>query len=162
MTAIWWPTVRAISWTPLAGAAACLAAVTVVVSVLGARAWPAGLVGIGAAALAAAQVAGMRDPAAPLLAAVPTSTTVRRARRLVLLGPTGLAVWLATVGGPVLGLVALLACGLAAALWCGVAAGVAVPLAWAVVAWSADVDWELHPALVTGAAAVVIVLGRDR
>lgn len=162
MSAVWWPTVRAISWAPLAGAVVCLLAVTAVLSALGARGWPAGLVGIGAGALAGAQVAGMRDPAAPLLAAVPTSAAVRRGRRLALLGPTGLAAWLVTAGGPVLGLVALLACGLAAALWCGVAAGAAVPLAWAVVAWSAGWDWEVHAALVGAAAGVVVVLGRNR
>jgi len=158
MTAIWWPTARAISWTPLAGVAACLLAVPLVVT----DPWPAALVGVAAAALAAAQVAAMHDPAAEILAAVPASAAVRRGRRLALLGPSGLAVWLATAGGPVIGQLALLACGLAVALWCGVAAGAAVPLGWAVVAWSSGWDWEVHPALMSAAAAVVIVQGRNR
>ena len=53
----------------------------------GAGSWPVGLLGIAAAALAAAVVAGLRDPAAALLAAVPTSAAVRRARRLGAAGP---------------------------------------------------------------------------
>ena len=45
--------------------------------------------------MAAAVVVGLRDRAANLLEAVPTSAEVRRARRLTLLVPVGIAVWLA-------------------------------------------------------------------
>ncbi len=139
MTAWVWPTARAISWAPLAGVAACLAAVTVL-----ADPWPASAVGVAAAALASAQVAGLHDPAAALLSASPTSAAVRRVRRLVMLVPAALGVWLATADGPVAGLLALTAVGVAVSAWAGVPLGVAVPLAWAILAWAAGFDWELR------------------
>lgn len=139
MTAWVRPTMRSIGWTPLVGVAACLALVTV-----WADRWPEDLVGVAAASVAAAVVAGLADPAAALLAAVPTSAAVRRARRLALLVPAGCAVWLGTAHGHVLGLLALTAVGVAVSVWAGVPLGVAVPLAWAVLAWSAGFDWELR------------------
>lgn len=139
MTAWVWPTARSISWAPLAVVAACLAAVTAWLD-----RWPADLVGIAAAAVAAAQVAGLRDPAAALLSALPTSTGVRRARRLAMLVPVALAVWLTTASGPVAGLLALTAVGVAVSVRAGVPLGVAVPLAWVVLAWAAGFDWELR------------------
>jgi hypothetical protein len=138
MAAWLWPTVRSISWVPLAGVSACLAAFTVL-----ADHWPDELVGIAAAAVAAALVAGLHDPAAALLAALPTSAAVRRARRLALLVPPGVAVWVATVHGSVLGLLALTAAGVLVSVRSGVPLGVAVPLAWAAFAWAAGIDWEL-------------------
>ena len=138
MTAWVWPTVRSTSWAPLAVVAACLAAVTAWLD-----RWPANLVGIAAAAVAAAQVAGLRDPAATLLAASPTSAAVRRVRRLVLLVPVAVGVWLGTVDGAVVGMLALTAVGVAVSTWAGVPLGVAVPLAWAVLARAAGFDWEL-------------------
>lgn len=139
MTAWVRPTVRSIGWTPLVAVSACLALVTVWTD-----RWPEDLVGIAAAAVAAAVVAGLADPAAALLAAVPTSAAVRRARRLVLLVPLGCAVWLGTAHGHLPGLLALTAAAVAVSVWAGVPPGVAVPLAWAVLAWSAGFDWELR------------------
>jgi hypothetical protein len=139
MSAWLWPTVRSISWAPLVGVSACLAVVTV-----WADRWPEDLEGIGAACVAAAVVAGLADPAASLLAAVPTSEAVRRARRLALLVPVALAVWLATAGGALPGLLVLTAVGVAVSVWAGVPLGVAVPLAWVILARAAGFDWELR------------------
>ncbi|MBA2955933.1 hypothetical protein GON03_16480 [Nocardioides sp. MAH-18] len=139
MAAWLWPTVRSISWAPLAGVSACLLAVTLVTDN-----WNAGLVGIAAAAVAGAQVAGLHDPAAALLSALPTSAAVRRARRLALLVPVALGVWLATVDGSLLGLLALTVVGVAVSVHAGVPAGVAVPLLWAIFAWSAGFEWDLR------------------
>lgn len=160
MTAWLWPTVRSISWAPLAGVAACLAVVAALAAYDGA--WPSSLTGLAAAAVAAAVVAGMHDPAAALLSAVPTSAAVRRARRMVLLVPAGLGIWVATAGGPVLGLLALTAAGLAVAVWVGVPLGVAAPLAWAIAAYAGELDWELRPELVTIAAGAALWAGRNR
>ena len=93
MTAWLVPTARATAWQPLAAVGVFLG----VASALAAHAgrWPISLFGIAAAAVAAAVVVGLRDRAANLLAAVPTSAAVRRARRLALLVPVGTAVWLA-------------------------------------------------------------------
>lgn len=138
MTAWVWPTARSISWAPLAVVTACLAAVSVAVD-----RWPVGLLGFAAAAVAGAQVAGLRDPAATLLSALPTSAGVRRARRLGMLVPAAVAVWLATVTGPVAGLLVLTAAGVGVQVRAGAALGVAVPLAWVVLAWAGGFDWEL-------------------
>lgn len=139
MAAWVWPTARSISWAPLAVVAACLLGVTLWVD-----RWPAELLGVAAAAVAAAQVAGLRDPAAALLSALPTSSAVRRARRLIMLVPIALGLWLATADGPVLGLLALTAVGVVVSVRAGVPLGVAVPLAWAILAWAAGFDWELR------------------
>ena len=139
MTAWVWPTARSISWTPLAVVSACLAAVAAWQD-----GWPPGLVGIAAGALAAAQVVGLRDPAAALLAALPTGPVVRQSRRLALLVPAAALMWLATVREAILGELALTAVGVGLAVRCGVPLGVAVPLAWAVLAWAAGFDWELR------------------
>jgi hypothetical protein len=139
MTAWMWPTARSICWSPLAVVAACLGAVTAWLD-----RWPADLVGVAAAAAAAGQVAGLRDPAAALLSASPTPAAVRRARRIVMLLPVALGVWLATVDGPVAELLALTAAGVAVSSRAGVPLGVAVPLAWAILAWAAGFDWELR------------------
>lgn len=142
MTAWWWPTARSISWVPLAGVTACLATTALLSSYDGVL--PPDLTGIAAAAVAAAVVAGTHDPAAELLAASPTSASVRRARRLLLLLPAALGAWVATVGGALLGLLALTAVGLAVSVWAGVPVGVAVPLVWTALAWAAGFDWRLR------------------
>ncbi len=142
--------------------------------------------GSGQPRLSAALVAGLRDPAAALLAAMPTSSARRRARRLGLLVPAGLALWLAyiwvsnqadpAVGWPVGPAIALTATGLAVAVWAPerirVEAGVAAPLLWYAVARAgAELDgiagevvagWQQHPWIVTAAACVALVLGRNR
>jgi len=178
------PTARATSWSALVAATGCLAGTIVVAAY--ADAWPAGLLGLAAAAVAAGVVAGLRDPAAALLAAVPTSTAVRRLRRLSLLVPAGLAVWIVWIGvghrwAPGLGwpldaLAALTATGLAVAVWAperiGVASGAALPLAWVLAAraeGALDEDqagvlfaWQHHPEIVTVAALAALWLGRNR
>ena len=166
------PTVRSISWWPLAAVTACLAVITAVT--YSADFWPVRPLSIAAAALAAAVVAGMRDPAASLLAAVPTSAAVRRARRLALLLPVELAVWVAWLGigqrwdagWAFGGLVALTLVGLAVALWApgpgGLAAGVAVPLAWVIAARAGQFAWDPHSEIVTIAAAAALWTGRNR
>lgn len=177
------PTVRAVPWQPLAGVAACVAVVTVVAA--WADTWPVGVLGLLAAALAAGVVAGLRDPAAALLAAVPTSAARRRARRLVLLVPLGLGVWLASVvaarhwepglGWPIGTVAALTATGLAVATWApepvALQAGVAAPVLWYAVGWGGGLHgsaaevllaWQHHPWLVTGVATTALLLGRNR
>lgn len=139
MAAWWWPTVRSISWAPLAGVSACLG-----VLALWLNTWHEDLVGMAAGTVAAAVVAGLHDPAAALLSAVPTSAAVRRARRLVLIAPVPLAVWIATVDGSVLGLLVLAAAGVAVSVRAGVPLGAAVPLVWVLFAWAADINWELR------------------
>lgn len=167
------PTLRATSWSSLAAVAGCLAVAAVTAYP---DRWPAGLLGIVAAAVAAATVGGLRDPAASLLAAVPTSASLRRARRLLLLVPAGLAVWLGwlvaghhtlpSLGWPVAGVLALMATGIAVAVWApdrlAVAAGAAVPLAWVVTARSGGWEWDPQPELVTAAAGAAILIGRNR
>lgn len=160
MTAWVRPTARATSWAPLATVAACLVVAQGLAEYAGAR--PSELTGVAAAAVAAAVVAGLRDPAAALLAAVPTSAAVRRGRRLALLAPAGLGVWLATIGGPLLGLLALTAAGLAVAVWTGVPIGVAVPLLWVLVARAGDLDWDQHSEVVAAAAGAALWMGRNR
>lgn len=137
------PTARATAWAPLAGVAACLAVLTSLPAYDGIP-LPASLTGIAAAAVAAAVVAGTHDPAAALLAAVPTPAAVRLARRLLLLVPTGLGVWTLTVGGTLVGLLALITVGIAVTLRAGVPVGTAVPLAWTALAWAAGIDWRLR------------------
>lgn len=180
------PTVRATPWGPLVGVTAALA-VTATLSTYGGR-WSPGLVGIAAAALAAALVAGLHDPAAALLSAVPTSAAVRRARRLMLLLPAGLATWLAyewagqrldpAAGWSLGALAALTATGLAVAVWAapgtgtGIAAGVAAPMIWLGatraggstdgVAAEVLFAWQHHAWAVTAAAGVAFCLGRNR
>lgn len=184
MTSAWLvPTARAIPWSPLAGVAACLAATTAVTAHTGT--WPAGALGIAAAALAASVVAALRDPAAALLAAVPVSAARRRTSRQALTLPAGLVVWLLwlgasgrwdpDVGWPVAQPVALTAAGSAVAVWApdrfAVAAGVSAPLVWYVVARAAGpgggpagllAAWQQHPWTVTAGAVVALLIGRNR
>lgn len=186
MTAWLLPTARATAWPPLAGVATCFAGMGLVA--MEAEVWPVGLLGIGAAALAAALVAGLHDPAAALLSAVPTSPGRRRVQRLTLLLPCGLAVWLLFVasghlsaaaldpGWPLGQVAALTATGLAVAVWApegyGVQAGVTAPLLWYAVSWaSGSIDgaaahvvslWQHHPWILSVAALAALVLGRRR
>ena len=178
------PTARATTWQPLAAVASGLAVTSAVAVVVGT--WPVELLLVASAAVAAAVVAGLHDVAAALLSAMPTSAAVRRARRLALLLPAGLIIWLIymVVGrqiepglgwylGPV---TALTGAGLAVAAWTPtenpVAAGVAVPLAWVAASQllmgldtaAADVllVWQQHPWLVTVAAGTALLLRRER
>ena len=131
-------------------------------------------------------VAGLRDPAAELLAAVPTSAATRRTRRQALLVPTGLVLWLGYLGAahlwapemawPIGPAVALMATGCAVAVWApqrlAVEAGVAAPLVWvalARVAVALDQEYaqvlfafQHHPWIVTTAAVAALLMGRKR
>ncbi len=185
MTPAWVvPTARAIPWQPLACVSSCLALVTAAAANLGE--WPVGLLSLTAAAMAAAVVAGLHDPAADLLSAVPTSAARMRARRELMLLPVALLVWLGYVGvgrtftpgldWPVGEVAALTATGLAIAVWSpmtyAVAAGVAAPLLWFAASWAGgrlDAEyaevlfaWQHHPWAVTVAAMLALQLGRDR
>jgi len=164
------PTVRAVDWAPSAVAAGCLALLTTLTR--WDDTWPAGLIGLAAASVAAGTVAGMRDPAANLMAAMPTSAAVRRAQRLTLLVPVGLGLWIAWIavghhwtpelGWPLLGLVALTTAGLAVSVWAPLPVAVALPLLWVVAARAGEFDWELRPGLITVVALAVLWAGRDR
>jgi hypothetical protein len=173
------PTARAVRWVP----AASLAGVMVAAAALARYAdRPADIVlAIAAAGLAATVVAGLHDPAAALLAAVPVSKMQRRVVRLVLLGLPALAVWwlLATlttsaeVSGPG-PLLALTACGVAIALWTpqrrAVLLGASTPVALFalhqvvppgtaadVLAW-----WVTDPWWVLAGATLLCIAGRRR
>ena len=171
------PTARAIRWAP----SASLAAVLVAAGVLARSAdRPADTVlVIAAAGLAATVVAGLHDPAAALLSAVPVPLMQRRALRLVLLGLPALAVWwlldtLTTAGSGPGPLVALTACGVAVAVWApprrAVLLGASTPVALFalhqvglpgrasdVVAW-----WLTDPWWVLVGAVLLCVAGRRR
>lgn len=178
------PTARAVPWQPLAGVAACLTAVCVVA--LSRGHWPWGVLDVAAAGLAAAVAAGLHDPAANLLSAVPTTAARRRARREVLLVPAGVGLWVAYlavghavapgVGWPVGPAVALTATGLAVVAWAperiAVEAGVAAPLMWVALARAGVVldqqytevafAFQHHPWIVTVAAGAALLMGRNR
>jgi hypothetical protein len=178
------PTARAVPWQPLAGVAVCMLGVVVLATVRGS--WPVGMLDVVAAGMAAAVVAGLRDPAADLLSAVPTSAARRRTRRELLLVPVGLGMWLVylavgnlvspDLGWPVGPAVALVATGCAVAAWApqrlAVEVGVAAPLLWmAVVRATNGVDdsstlvltaYQDHPWIVTAAALAALLMGRNR
>lgn len=177
------PTARATSWQPMAAVGLLLAIVSTLAAHTGR--WPISLFGVAAAAVAAAVVVGLRDRAASLVAAVPTSAAIRRARRLTLLVPVAIAVWLAYLwpaqalvpglGWPVGPVAALISTGVALAALTpayGVAVGVAVPLVWTAAARAAgglddDVSsvlfaWQHHPWIVTLAALAALLIGRER
>lgn len=178
------PTVRSVPWQPLAGVAACLVAVVALATVRGI--WPVGVLDVAAAGTAAAVVAGLRDPAADLLSAMPTSAARRRARRGLLLVPAGLGVWLAylaagnlvdhDLGWHVGPAVALIATGCAVTAWLpervAVEAGVATPFVWmaGARAWNGLHDsatpvltaYQDHPWIVTAVASAALLIGRNR
>jgi hypothetical protein len=85
------PTVRATPLAPLAVAAAAFVLLGTVVLVVDGS--PEPLLPLAAAATAAALVAGLHDPAASLLAAMPASPARRLLHRLALLVPLTLLVW---------------------------------------------------------------------
>jgi hypothetical protein len=184
------PTARAIGWSPLLGACCMLLVVGTTVTLSGAE--PQSLAALAAAALAAGALAGLQDPAAELLEAVPVSRARRRAHRLALLLPTTAVSWsllLAaarlddgwSAGWPLGPLAALLAAGVAVATWVqgpwSVTAAVATPMVWFMVDrligqtegvagtwWS---SWALsastvHPWVVAGVATAVAVAGWRR
>ena len=174
------PTVRALAWAPVLAVGAVLLLAAGLFRLADQVAPP--LLWLGAGATAATLVFGLRDPAASLLAATPTSLAVRRALRLGLVAAVALPLWLlvtatapgdGTALGPV---VALTATGVAVATWLpddrGVSVAAAVPLLWAASAelfagslgvfGDAAAWWRTDPAYVVTAAVVAIVLGRNR
>lgn len=178
------PTARAVPWQPLSGVAVCMLGVVALATARGS--WPVGVLDVAAAGLAASVVAGLRDPAADLLSAVPTSAARRRARRQLLLVPAGLAMWLSylavgnalspDLGWPVGPAVALVATGCAVAAWMperlAVEAGVAAPLLWIAAARASNglddsiasvlSTHQQHPWIITAAALAALLLGRNR
>jgi hypothetical protein len=178
------PTARAVPWQPLVGVALCMLGVVALATLRGS--WPVGVLDVAAAGMAAAVVAGLRDPAADLLSAVPSSAARRRARRLLLLVPAGLGLWLTylaagnlvspDLGWPLGPAVALVATGCAVAAWMpdrlAVEAGVAVPLLWVALARAANgLDdsvpaalgaYRDHAWIVTAAALAALLMGRNR
>jgi hypothetical protein len=139
------------------------------------------LLGLAAATVAAGALAGLHDPAAALLSALPTSTARRRAHRLALIVPASAVAWAGllaaahlddgwSAGWPWGPLAALLMTGIAVATWApddwAVPAAVSVPLAWTVLdrvvgesddasGWFADwvlSAWNVHPWAVVACA----------
>ena len=174
------PTARALAWTPVLAVGALLLLAAGLFRLADQVAPP--VLWLGAGAMAATLVFALRDPAAPMLAATPTSLGVRRALRLGLVAAMALPLWLlvtATAPGSGTGLgqvLALTATGVAVATWLpddrGVSVAAAVPLLWAAsaelfagalgVVGDASAWWRTDPAYVVTAAAVAIVLGRHR
>jgi hypothetical protein len=172
------PTARAVAWTPVAVVVAGLLAAAALVRT--ADQPPGAVLTLGTAALAAALVFALRDPAADLLAAVPTSAFARSLLRAGLVAAVAVPGWLVVTwllpGSELalLPLLALAATGLAVAtatpLRVGTAA--ALPLVWATLAqFLGDVHglvgdaatvWREHPAYVTLAALALLALGGRR
>lgn len=172
------PTARAVRWTPGAALAGLLVAAT---ALTGYADRPADLVlAIAAAGLAATVVAGLQDPAAALLEALPVSAMRRRVLRLAVVGAPALAVWwmvdslsTARLSGPG-PLLALTATGVAVAVWApprrAVLLGASTPVALFtlhqvvpsgttsdVIAW-----WLTDPWWVLAAATALCIAGRRR
>ncbi|MET1058534.1 MAG: hypothetical protein ABWX84_02990 [Nocardioides sp.] len=175
-----YPTTRAITWAPLVAVGGLLLALGTVLRLLDGP--PGPVLVLGAAAMAAALVFSLRDPAAPLLAAVPTPLIVRRVLRLALVGAVALPLWglVATMlPGDGLALapgLALTATGVAVATWLpidrDVSVAAAVPLFWASatellggvggVAGDALARWATDPWWVVAVAGLLVALGRHR
>lgn len=179
-------TARAVTWSPLGGGV--VVGVGVIVAAAGASTDP--LLGLAAATVAAGALAGLQDPAAALLAAVPTSPARRRAHRLALLIPATALAWVGLLlaarlddgwqsGWPVGPLAALLMTGIAVATWApagwAVPAAVTVSLAWALLErvvtpelaggwlteWVVSV-WMVHPWAVVACAGAATAEGWRR
>lgn len=175
------PTSRTLAWRPLVGLATLL--VLVLWAARGSGQSVDALLAVAAAALAGLVVAGLRDPAATLLATAPVSVMQRRVLRLALVGLPVLVVWWAMtqVAGPTAAphgagpLVALAASGGAVAAWWpshrGVLVGGCVPMAWYAldrfVPWSGVAEdvagwWRTEPWAVAAVAVLALVAGRRR
>ncbi|PVG84300.1 hypothetical protein DDE18_01320 [Nocardioides gansuensis] len=176
------PTARTIAWRPVAGVAAGL----VLLSVLLVEEDRAQMVmaWLGAAVTASLLVAAIRDRASRLLAAVPTPLSARRLLRLAIVAPVPVAVLVLVVGLrqpdgplPLLGdVTALTLAGLGVASWMaderGVAWGAGLPLAWVAGAQFGNSSagavgdallWWHTDSLVVGAiAAGCVLLGARR
>jgi hypothetical protein len=182
------PTARTTAWSPVLAATAGLLVVAVLLRLaddpdhtvlrLGAAQTTLRL---GAAAVAAGTVFALHDPAAVLLAALPTSAMTRRLLRVGLVAAVVLPAWLLVAGvlpGPGNGLLPLLALtttGLALATWLPagpVALAASAPLVWVAVsellgdvlgpAGTAAAWWHTRPLLVVAVACGCLVAGRHR
>lgn len=173
------PTSRAVRWLPLVGLGGVLLAAAAVSDAANGPVETVLLVAT--AALAGGAVAALHDPAATLLAAVPTSVMQRRALRLLLVGVPVLALWWSvaglTSGADAAGLgrlLALTSAGLAVAVsvWPharGVLVGASAPLVWFGLDHMAVLDglaadaagwWRTDPWAVVAAALLVCALRR--
>lgn len=175
------PTTRAISWSPLAAAVACLLCVAGVERFVDGR--PGGLTPMAVATLSAAVVMSLHDPAARLLAAVPVSALARRLTRLGLAVVPAAAAWLlvdALVPSDSMALAdsaaALVLAGLAVATWLpperDARVAATIPPAWVVLhlvsggaagpVGEVAGRWATDPLPVAAVALVLIVTGRHR
>jgi hypothetical protein len=175
-----YPTVRAITWAPVLAVSAALLGLAALLRASEAR--PGATLVLGAAAMAAAAMFALRDPAGALLAGVPTSPMARRLLRVGLVAAVALPSWLVVTlvlpgdGTALAPALALTATGLAAATWLGASAAVgtaaAVPLLWAGagetigrLSWpvgDALSWWRTDPWYVVAVALVLLVVGRHR
>lgn len=174
------PTARAIRWLPLAGVGGLLLAAGLLTRSSARPADP--VLAIAAASLAATVVAGMRDPAAALLAPMPVSLMRRRLVRLSLVGAAALGMWwcltaltLSPAGVEPGQLLALSATGVAVATWAppsrAVSVGASVPVAWFVLDRVLPVSgvvadvlawWRTDPWPIVAAAVLLCFVGRHR
>lgn len=174
------PTARAMRWSPLVVAAGLLLAAALLARAAGRPADT--LLEVTAVTLASLLVAGLHDPAAGLLAAVPVSVSQRRGLRLGLALVPAVALWLALTSvvpagsqaPSLLPLLALAAAGAAVAAWApervGVLLGTFVPPAWFALAHVAGDGvvaevaawWRTEPAAVLVVSLVLAGLTRGR
>lgn len=180
------PTVRVVPLAPLAAAGGAFLLVGALARLADGSSEP--LLPLAAAGTAAALVAGLHDPAAALLAAVPASAARRRGHRLAVLLPAGLLLWTTLLvaahlaaptwgaGWPFGPVTALAATGVAVAVWAPPEAraawGAAAPMLWFAVGRAAgDLDgpagtavsaWQTHPWAVVLAALAAITAGGRR
>jgi hypothetical protein len=174
------PTARAIAWTPVLAVSVGLLSIAALLR-LADR--PVDVVlGVGAAATASALVFALDDPAARLLAPLPTSAMTRRLLRLALVAAVAVPSWLlvaALLPGDGLGLLPLLALtstGVAVATrlrpGVSVAPAAAAPLLWVAagqlvggalgIVGDVATLWQTHPAYVAAAGLALVVAGRHR
>ena len=174
------PTARATAWSPLVALALSLLLLAGLFRLRDTSSDT--LVLMGAAAVAAALVLAVRDPADGLLAAVPVSRLTRRLLRVGLLAAVAVPLWLGVTlllpgaGSGLAPLVALAASGFAVATWLpgdrSVLPAATVPLVWAVAdqllgareGLLGDVTgvWVSHPWPVAGVAVLLVAVGRHR
>jgi hypothetical protein len=174
------PTARSMAWSPVVAVTAGLLLLAFLLRLADRPADVA--LGLGAGAVAAAVVFALHDPAAALLAPVPTSTMTRRLLRVALVTALVLPAWLLTaelLPGPGLGLLPLLALastGVAVAVWLpsgrSVTLAAAVPLVWVTAGQLLGVGlgpvgeavgwWHTHPVYVAAVALALLVAGRTR
>ncbi|WP_028660182.1 hypothetical protein [Nocardioides insulae] len=172
------PTAAALPWPPVLAAGAVGLGAVLLIRGLSER--PSGLPVLAAAAVVSGALAALRDPADPLLAALPTSRLARRLLRLGLVAvlaipllvvlqslvPTSVDTDLAPAA------VALALAGLALATWLppgrATQLAAALPVVWVTASQLLDgvVDgldvWSTHPWPVAAVSALAVIAGRHR